>query len=102
MDWFTDDAEILLLVFDVFEPLPRGRRECVRPQGVISEIQPLRRTALGVFCIHWIGHHVGPLIVGDAVQNVVRRVLNAGIRLVELASSLGGDLAEHITVLQGM
>jgi hypothetical protein len=40
--------------------------------------------------------------IGNLVKHVIHGFLNAGVRPVELARCLGGKLAEHVPVPQGM
>jgi hypothetical protein len=47
-------------------------------------------------------NHVATVRVSNAIQYLIRRVLDARIRLVELPGRLGRELAQRIAVAQGV
>jgi hypothetical protein len=50
----------------------------------------------------WLEHHVLALGIGDTMQHLVGRILDASIGTVKPPRRLGSQLAQHVTVTQRM
>jgi hypothetical protein len=75
--------------------------EALRMQQIrsVSTLGPLLGSApLSLVCIKRLRHHGLPLRIRDPIQYFIGCFLDAGIRLMELASSLRCKLAEHISI----
>jgi hypothetical protein len=86
---------------------PAGRAPYLRMQAAKVAFYPPGPKLLalrgvprcGDECVQAVRSGVHRNRILEAVQNLVRGVLQAGVRLVELTGRLGGELAELVTVV---
>jgi len=82
-----------LLLLDFTGGRPDALRETRKGYRLCS-------TTLRFIHIHWLCQNLIAHRIRNPVQNLIRRIFDAGIGLVELACCLRGNLAKHITILQ--